>query len=120
MGKNGYWRAVEKREAQTISGAAKSKLATCRHISLIRFLHLVVSIQTTDSNVEIRFCENKTDDEEEVKASQICSLSEKISNQRSNVSSHKGTGKRRAGETIDLQLVESLNNVNDVIKTLVM
>ena len=79
-----------------------------------------MSIQTTDSNVEIRFCENKTDDEEQVKASQICSLSEEISNQRSNVSSHKGTGKRRAGETIDLQLVESLNNVNEVIKTLVV
>ena len=29
------------------------------------------------------------------------------------------TGKRRAGETIDLQLVESLKNVNDAVKTIV-
>ena len=29
------------------------------------------------------------------------------------------TGKRRPGETIDLQLVESLKNVNDAVKTIV-
>ena len=46
-------------------------------------------------------------------------LSHKSSDQRSNISSHKGTGKRRAGETIDLQLVESFNNVNDAVKTIV-
>ena len=61
----------------------------------------------------------QTDSQEAVKAPQICTLSEKSSNQRSNVSSYKGTGKRRAGETIDLQLVESLNNVNDAVKTIV-
>ena len=46
-------------------------------------------------------------------------LSEKSSDQRSNISSHKGTGKRRSGETIDLQLVESFNNVNDAVKSIV-
>ena len=46
-------------------------------------------------------------------------LSEKSSNQRSNVYSHKGLGKRRAGETIGLQFVEPLNNINDAIKTIV-
>ena len=29
------------------------------------------------------------------------------------------SGKRRAGETIDLQLVESLKNVNDAVKAIV-
>ena len=46
-------------------------------------------------------------------------LSEKSSNQRSNVYSHKGLGKRRAGETIGLQFVEPLNNINDAVKTIV-
>ena len=78
-----------------------------------------MSSQNTDSNVETNFCESKTDGQEAVKAPQICTLSEKSSNQRSNVSSYKGRGKRRAGETIDLQLVESLNNVNNVVKTIV-
>ena len=31
----------------------------------------------------------------------------------------KGLGKRRAGETINIQLVESLNNVNEAVKTIV-
>ena len=61
----------------------------------------------------------KQNGQEAVKTTLICTLSEKSSNQRSNVSSHKGTGKRRAGETIDLQLVESLNNVNDPVNTIV-
>ena len=116
---DGYRRTVGKREEQARSGAAEAKLATCRRFSLVGFLHSVVSSQNTDSNVEINFCEKKTDDQEAVKAPQICTLSEKSSNQRSNVSSHKGTGKRRAGETIDLQLVESLNNVNDPVNTIV-
>ena len=117
--RDGYQQAVEKREEQTRSGAATAKPATCRHFSLLGFLHSIVSIQNTDSNVEINFCENKTDGQEAVKAPLICTPSEKISNQRSNVSSHKGTGKGRAGETIDLQLVESLENVNDAVKTIV-
>ena len=75
--------------------------------------------QNTDSNVEIKFCENKTDGQEAVKAPVICTLSEKSSNERSNVFSHKGTGKRRAREAIDLQLVEFLKNVNDAVKTIV-
>ena len=70
-----------------------------------------MSSQNTDSNVEINFCENKTDGQEAVKTPLICTLSEKSSNQRSNVSSHKSTVKRRARETIDLELVESLNIV---------
>ena len=114
---DGYQQAVEKREEQTRSGAATGKLATCRHFSLLGFLHSVVSIQNTDSNVAKNFCENKTDGQEAVKAPLICTLSEKSSNQRSNVSSHKGTG--RAGETTDLQLVESLKNVNDDVKTII-
>ena len=61
----------------------------------------------------------KQNGQEVVKTTLICTLSEKSSNQRSNVSSHKGTGKRRAGETIDLQQVESLNNVNDPVNTIV-
>ena len=61
-----------------------------------------MSSQNTDSNVEINFCENKIDGQEAVKAPQICNSSEKSLNQRSNVSSHKGLGKRRAGETIDV------------------
>ena len=78
-----------------------------------------MSSQNTDSNVEINFYENKTDSQEAVKALQICSLSEKSSNQKSNVSSHKGTGKKRAEETIDFQLVESLTNVNDPVKAII-
>ena len=115
----GYQRAVEKREEQPRSAAAKVKLATCRHFNSHEFLHSVVSSQNTDSNVEMNFCENETDGQEGAKASQICTLSEKSSNQRSDVSSYKGKGKRRAGETFDLQLVEFLNNVNDAVKTIV-
>ena len=77
---HGYKWAVEKREKQTRSGAAKTKLATCQHFSLLGFLHSVVSSQNTDSNVEINFCENKTDGQEAVKAPQICTSSEKNSN----------------------------------------
>ena len=112
------WHATEKREEQTRLGAAKTKLATCRHFSLLGFLNSIVSSQNTDSNVEINFCENKTDGQEAVKAPQICTLSEKSSNQRLNVSWHKDTGKRRAGWTIGLQLVESFSNVNDAVKTI--
>ena len=77
---DGCRRAVEKREEQTRSSAAKAKLATCRHFSLLGFLHSVVSSQNTYSNVEINFCENKTDGQEAVKAPLICTLSEKSSN----------------------------------------
>ena len=38
---------------------------------------------------------------------------------KSNVFSHKGTRKRRAGETIDFQLLESMNKVSDAVKTIV-
>ena len=41
--------------------------------------------QKTDSNVAINFCENKTDGQEEVKASMIRTLSDKNTNRRSNV-----------------------------------
>ena len=105
-----------RKKEQTRSGATKAKLATCRDFSLLGILHSVVSSQNYDSNVEINFCENKTDGQEVVKAPLICSLSEKSSNQRLNASSRKGMRKRQAGETIDLQLVESLNNVNDAVK----
>ena len=50
----------------------------------------------------MNFCENKTGGAETVKAPQICTLSEKSSNPRSNISSHKGTRKRRTKENIDL------------------
>ena len=70
----------KKKEKQTKSGAAKAKLATCRHFNLLGFLHSVVSSQNTYSNVEINFCENKTDGQEAVKAPLICTLSEKSSN----------------------------------------
>ena len=63
----------------------------------------------TDSNIEINFCENKTDGQEAVKAPQICNLSEKSSNQGSKICSYKGTGKRWAEET---------KNVNDAVKTI--
>ena len=89
-----YRRAVEKREEQTRSGTAKAKLATCRHFSLLGFLHSVVSSQNTDSNVEIKFFENKTAGQEAVKAPLICTLSEKSSNQRSNVFYRKKTSWR--------------------------
>ena len=78
-----------------------------------------MSSQNTDSNVEINFYENKTDSQEAVKALHICTLSENSSNQKSTVSLHKGTGKKIAGETIDFQLVESLNNVNDPVKAII-
>ena len=78
-----------------------------------------MSSQNTDSNVEIKFCENKTDGQEAVKTPLICTLSEKSSNHRSNVFSHKGTGKWQAGETIDLQLVKSLKKLNDAVKVIV-
>ena len=80
---DGYRRAVEKREEQTRSGTAKAKLATCRHFS-----------QNTDSNVEIKFFENKTAGQEAVKTPLICTLSEKSSNQRSNVFFRKKTSWR--------------------------
>ena len=81
--KNSQWLPAssrKKKEKQTRSGAAKTKLATCRHFSLLGFLHSVVSSQNTYSNVEINFCENKTDGQEAVKAPLICTLSEKSSN----------------------------------------
>ena len=82
--KNSQWLPAssrkKKKEKQTKSGAAKAKLATCRHFNLLGFLHSVVSSQNTYSNVEINFCENKTDDQEVVKAPLICTLSEKSSN----------------------------------------
>ena len=40
---DGYRRAADKREEHTRSGAAKAKLATCRHLSLLGFLYSVVS-----------------------------------------------------------------------------
>ena len=43
------------------SGAAKAKLANCRYFSLLGFLHTAVRSQNTDSNIEINFCESKTD-----------------------------------------------------------
>ena len=82
---DGYRRAVEKREEQTRSGAAEAKLTTCQHFSLLWFLHSAVNSQKTDSNVAINFCENKTDGQEEVKASMIRTLSDKNTNRRSNV-----------------------------------
>ena len=108
--KNSRWlpTSSRKKEDQTRSGVSKAKLATCGHLSLLGFLRSVVISQNTDSNVEIKICENKTDGQEAVKTTLICTLSEKSSNQRSNVFSHKGTGKIQARETIDLQLVESL------------
>ena len=108
--KNSRWlpTSSRKKEDQTRSGVSKAKLATCGHFSLLGFLRSVVISQNTDSNVEIKICENKTDGQEAVKTALICTLSEKSSNQRSNVFSHKGTGKIQARETIDLQLVESL------------
>ena len=83
--RDGYRRAVEKREEQTRSGAAEAKLTTCQHFSLLWFLHSAVNSQKTDSNVAINFCENKTDGQEEVKASMIRTLSDKNRNRRSNV-----------------------------------
>ena len=68
-----------------------------------------MSSQNIDSNSEINFFENKTDDQKAVKAAVIGTLLEKSSNQRSNVS----------GETIDLQLEESLKKVNDAVKIIV-
>ena len=40
---DGYRRAADKREEHTRSGAAKAKLATCRHLSLLGFLYSVVN-----------------------------------------------------------------------------
>ena len=99
---DGYRRAAEKSEEQTRSGAAKAKLSTCWHFSLLGFLHSVVSGQNTNSNVEKIFYENKTDGHEAVKIPSICTLSEKSSNQRSNIFSHKDVPKGKAEETIDL------------------
>ena len=80
--RDGYRRAVEKREEQTRSGSAKTKLETCRHFSLLGNLHSVVSSQNTDYYVKINFCESEADGQEAVKASQICTPSEESSNQR--------------------------------------
>ena len=76
--RDGYRRAVEKREEQTRSGAAKTKLTTCQHFSLLGFLHSVVSRENTDSNVETNFFENKTDGQEAVKAPQIWLFQRKV------------------------------------------
>ena len=85
--KNSQWlpTSSRKREEQTRSGAAKAKLTTCWYFSLRWFLHSVVNRQNTDSNVAVNFCKNKIDGQEAVKVPLICTLSEKSSNQRSNV-----------------------------------
>ena len=80
--RDGYRGALAKRVEQTRSGAVEAKLASSWHFSLPDFLRSVVSSQNTDSNVEITFCENKTDCQKTVEAPLICALSGKSSNQR--------------------------------------
>lgn len=128
--REGYRRAVEKRVDQTKSGAASTKLATCRHFNLLSFLYSTVISQATESNVEIPCVENEsnfgTPGNSEVAAGEATPARRSIdmtissgSNSNSSASCQpRGKTKRKSEDVIDTQLRESLNNVNDAVKAI--
>ena len=106
---------------QTRSGAGSSKLATCRHLNLLSFLHSTVTSQGTHSNVDIGFCENQNDIESsnEISDSQITSNSRSTIHMSNTTETCQAKNKSKEKEdTIDVQLRESLNNVNDAVKSI--
>ena len=121
--RDSYKRAMEKRVEQTRSGAGSLKLATCRHFNLLSFLHSTVTSQGTDSNVDISLCENQNDIES---SNEISEDSQITTNSRSTIDMSNATetcqaknkSKRKSEDTIDVQLRESLNNVNDAVKAI--
>ena len=102
---------------QTRSGAGSSKLATCRHFNLLSFLHSTVTSQGTDSNVDISLCENQND----IESSNEISEDSQITTGKINATETcqaKNKSKRKSEDTIDVQLRESLSNVNDAVKAI--
>ena len=107
----------------TRSGAGSSKLATCRHFNLLSFLHSTVTSQGTGSNVDIGLCENKNDVES---SNEINEDSQITTNSRSIIDMSNATetcqaknkSKRKSEDATDVQLRESLNNVNDAVKAI--
>ena len=125
MGKvlDGYKRATEKRVEETKSGAGSWKLAICRHFILLSFLHSTVTSQGTDSDIDIVFCENQNDIESSNKIredSQITTNSRNTSGMSNATETCQAKNKstRKSEDTIDAQLRESLNNVNDAVKVI--
>ena len=106
---------------QTRSGAGSSKLATCRHFNLLSSLHSTLTSQGTDSNVDIGFYENQNDIEspdEISKDSQITTNSRSTIANATETRQAKNKTKRKSEDTIDVQLRESLNNVNGAVKAI--
>ena len=102
---------------QTRSGAGSSKLATCRHFNLLSFLDSTVTSQGTDSNVDISLCENQND----IESSNEISEDSQITTGKINATGTcqaKNISKRKREDTIDVQLKESLSNVNDAVKAI--
>ena len=102
---------------QTRSGAGSSKVATCRHFNLLSFLHSTVTSQGTDSNVDISLCENQND----IESFNEISEDSQITTDKINATETwqaKNKSKRKSEDTIDVQLRESLSNVNDAVKAI--
>ena len=107
---------------QARSGAGSSKLAKCRHFNPLSFVHSTVTSQGTDGNIDIGFCENQNDIES---SNEISEDSRTTTNSHSTISisnaidtcQAKNKSKRKSENIIDVQLRESLNNVNDAVKT---
>ena len=107
----------------TRSGAGSTKLATYGHFNLLSFLHSTVTSQGTGSNVDIGLCENKNDVES---SNEINEDSQITTNSRSIIDMSNATetcqaknkSKRKSEDATDVQLRESLNNVNDAVKAI--
>ena len=119
--RDGYKKAIEKRVEQARSGAGSSKLATCRHFNLLSFLHSTVTSQGTYNNVDIGFYENQNDIES---SNEIREDSQITTNSRNTIANAtetcqaKNKSKKNSEGIIDVQLRESLNNVNDAVKAI--
>ena len=118
-----YKRAIEKRVEQARSGAGSSKLVTCKHFNLLSFLQLTVTSQGTDSNVDTGFCENQNNIEPSNEISEDFQITTNscstinISNATETCQA-KNKNIRKSKDTIEVQLRESLNNVNDAVKAI--
>ena len=102
---------------QTRSGAGSSKLATCRHFNLLSLLHSTTVTSQGTSNVDISLCENQND----IESSNEISEDSQITMGKINATETcqaKNKSKRKSEDTIDVQLRESLSNVNDAVKAI--
>ena len=102
---------------QARSGAGSSKLATCRHFNLLSFLHSTTVTSQGTSNVDISLCENQND----IESSNEISEGSQITMGKINATETcqaKNKSKRKSEDTIDVQLRESLSNVNDAVKAI--